>query len=651
MTKAEQVETEQISPEIVANLERFKHEGITILDKLNEKMLTDMIRYSNSVYYNSEQVLTDNQYDIIKEYTTKKFPSNVAVTEIGAEVLRNKAQLPYEMASMDKIKPDTGALTEWSQKYKGPYILSCKLDGVSGLYTTEGPQPKLYTRGNGTVGQDISYLIPHLKLPNTKGLAIRGEFIIPKAVFESKYKDKFANPRNMVAGIINHKTINETIKDIHFVAYETIIPAGLEPSKQMDFLGTINVERVLYKVETALTNELLSELLVDWRTNYIYEIDGIIVANDAAYPRQSGNPDHAFAFKMVLSDQMAEAKVVDVIWTPSKDGLLKPRVQIEPIHLGGVQIEYATGFNGAFILNNKVGIGATIQLIRSGDVIPHIQAVTVPAPEAKMPLVPYVWTKTHVDIMLENAAEDPTVKEKNITGFFKGLEVDGLGAGNVVKIIGAGYDTVGKIIKMKEEDFLKVDGFQKKMESKIYTGIKEKLEKAPLVTIMSASNVFGHGFSETRLGPIIQTYPDILTSNEPTAAKIQKLTEIKGMASKTASAFVEKIPDFIAFLKETGLEGKLLKKVELETQAPIIANHPFSGKTIVVTGLTEKVIEDKVKAIGAKFGSSVSKNTDILVAKSVIESSGKLDKARELNKTLSTPIQIISLEEFLSLTV
>jgi DNA ligase (NAD+) len=644
-----EAKSEQISPEIVANLERFKHEGISVLDKLNEKMLTDMIRYSNSVYYNSQEVLTDNQYDIIKEYTTKKFPSNVVITEIGADVLRNKAQLPYEMASMDKIKPDTNALSEWTQKYKGPYILSCKLDGVSGLYTTEGAQPKLYTRGNGTVGQDISYLIPHLKLPNTQGVAIRGEFIIPRAVFESKYKDKFANPRNMVAGIINHKTINETIKDIHFVAYETIIPSGKKVSEQMEFLGTINVERVLYKMETALTNELLSELLVDWRKNYIYETDGVIVANDAAYPRASGNPDHSFAFKMVLSDQMAEAKVVDVIWTPSKDGLLKPRVQIEPIHLGGVQIEYATGFNGAFILNNKVGIGATIELIRSGDVIPHIRAVTVPAPEAKMPLVPYVWNKTHVDIMLENVAEDPTVKEKNITGFFKGLEVDGLGAGNVVKIIGAGYDTVGKIIKMSEQDFLKVDGFQKKMASKIYNGIKEKIEKAPLVTIMSASNIFGHGFSETRLGPIIQTYPDILTSQESNEVKIQKLTEIKGTASKTASAFVEKIPDFIAFLKDTGLEGKLLKDATSEVQAPIIANHPFNGKTIVVTGLTEKVIEDNVKAIGAKFGSTVSKNTDILVAKSITESSGKLDKARELNKTLAKPIQIISLEEFLLL--
>jgi NAD-dependent DNA ligase len=120
------------------------------------------------------------------------------------------------------------------------------------------------------------------------------------------------------------------------------------------------------------------------------------------------------------------------------------------------------------------------------------------------------------------------------------------------------------------------------------------------------------------------------------------------MASKTASAFVEKIPDFIAFLKETGLEDKLQVSKPV-TKEPVVANHPFNGKTIVVTGLTEKVIEDKVKAVGAKFGSTVSKNTDILVAKSVTESSGKLDKARELNKTLATPIQIISLEEFLSL--
>ena len=637
-----------VPPDIIHNLERFKHEGITILDNLSEKTLIDMIRYSSKVYYNFEPVITDNQYDIIKEYTNNKFPSNMAVTEIGSDVVRNKAQLPYEMASMDKIKPDTGALNEWAKKYKGPYVLSCKLDGVSGLYTTEGDQPKLYTRGNGSVGQDISYLIPHLKLPKTQGIVIRGEFVILKSVFETKYKDKFANPRNMVAGIINHKTINETVKDIHFVSYETIMPSGLSPSKQMEFLGTINVERVQYKIETALTNEALSDLLVDWRTNYIYEIDGVIVTNDAVYPRSSGNPDYSFAFKMVLSDQMAEAKVVDVIWTPSKDGLLKPRVRIEPIHLGGVQIEYATGFNGAFILNNNIGIGTIIELIRSGDVIPHIKSVTVPAPEPKMPLVPYKWNETHVDIMLENASEDPTVKEKNITGFFKGIEVDGLGSGNVAKIIGAGYDTVGQILKMSEADFLTVDGFQKKLAAKIYHGIRDKIEKASLVTIMSASNVFGHGFSDTRLGPIMSAEPDILTSTESNLTKIQKIADIKGIAAKSATAFVEKIPDFIEFMKETGLEYKMLLK-EASKELYVEINHVLNGKTIVVTGLTEKVIEDKVKSVGAKFGSSVSKNTDILVAKSVEESSGKLDKARELNKTLAKPIQIISLDEFLKL--
>ena len=250
-------------------------------------------------------------------------------------------------------------------------------------------------------------------------------------MFEQKYKSTFANPRNMVAGIINHKTINDSVVDLHFIAYEVIIPE-LKPSEQLNYLGTINVERVLYEVSNSISNEMLSNLLVEWRKSYIYEIDGVIVTDDKIYPRKSGNPEHAFAFKMVLSDQIAEAKVVDVLWTPSKDGYLKPRVQIEPINLGGVTIEFATGFNGAFIKDNNIGIGTTIELIRSGDVIPHIKSVTVPADEPKMPNVPYKWNDSHVDIMLENASDDPTVKEKNITGFFRGIGVEGLSSGKYI---------------------------------------------------------------------------------------------------------------------------------------------------------------------------------------------------------------------------
>jgi NAD-dependent DNA ligase len=619
----------------------FKHNGIKVIEQLNEKQLSDIIRVASFKYYNETEIMTDNQYDIVKEFTENKFPNNAAVFEIGAEVERNKVKLPYEMGSMDKIKPDTGALTTWMNKYKGPYVLSCKLDGVSGMYTTEASTPKLYTRGNGKIGQDVSHLIPFLRLPKTKGVVIRGEFIIPKSVFDEKYKSTFANPRNMVAGIVNHKHISDAIVDLHFVAYEVIVPQK-KPSEQMDFLGTINVERVLYRLTDTLSNELLSELLVEWRKSYMYEIDGVIVTNDAIYPRKSGNPDHAFAFKMVLSDQIAEAKVVDVLWTPSKDGYLKPRVQIEPINLGGVRIEFATGFNAAFIKDNKIGIGATIEIIRSGDVIPHIKAVTVPAEEAKMPSVPFKWNDTHVDIMLENASEDPTVIEKNITGFFRGIGVEGLSSGNISRLIKAGFSTVPEIIHMSEQDFLTVEGFKGKMANKIYTGIQEKLKEASIITLMAASNIFGRGFSEKKMEIVLNELPNILVSDESEEEKISAVASVKGMATKSAEAFVYKIEDFKGFLYECGLEDKLYEK---PVKQNVDQSHPLFDKSVVLTGTRDKDIIEFLKNVGAKQSSSVSKNTYLVIAKNKDEDTGKAEEARKLN------IPIMSVEEFIQMYI
>jgi NAD-dependent DNA ligase/DNA polymerase/3'-5' exonuclease PolX len=615
-------------------IELFKNNGISYLKALNENQLATMLNYANIHYRNLQPIMTDNQYDILEDYISDKYPTNQIIHKIGAPVERNKVALPYNMGSMDKIKPDTSALSNWMAKYRGPYVLSCKLDGVSGLYTTEGSAPKLYTRGDGKVGQDVSHLIPHLRLPKTKGIVIRGEFIIPKAVFDSKYKTKFANPRNMVAGIINHKTVNEAITDLSFVAYEVIIPVKT-PSEQMEFLSTLDVDVVLWKTESVLTNELLSETLIEWRKNYVYEIDGVIVTNDAKYTRKSGNPEHAFAFKMVLSDQIAEAKVVDVIWTASKDGYLKPRVQIEPINLGGVRIEFATGFNGSFINDNKVGVGAIIELIRSGDVIPHIRKVTVPAEQAKMPSVPFKWNDTHVDVMLEDLDSDETVKEKNITGFFRGIGVEGLSSGNVARIIQAGYDTVPEIIKMEVNDLLQVEGFKDKTANKLYNGIKEKIDAASLVTIMSASNMFGRGFSEKKLELIMDSYPNVLLSKESDAQKVARISAIKGMAEKTAEAFVERIPDFINFIKEAGMDNKLAQ--EVTEKKPVDESHPLFGKTIVMTGFRDTHIQEAIKNVGAKLGSSVSKNTFIVLVKDKDEDTGKAADARKLGVTLMTP--------------
>ena len=612
----------------------FKKNGISVLESLNENQLSQLLREANRTYYNEEAFFTDNQYDIVKEFMEARYPSNPVLHEIGAPVERNKVTLPYPMGSMDKIKPDTNALSNWRAKFVGPYVLSCKLDGVSGLYTTEGPKPKLYTRGDGKVGQDITHLIPFLRLPKTKGIVIRGEFIIPKALFEAKYKDKFANPRNMVAGIVNYKTINEAIKDLHFVAYEVMKPIR-KPSEQMALLLTLDVETVLYKVQTTISNEILSDTLLDWRYNYAYEIDGVIVADDKVYERKSGNPEHAFAFKMVLSDQVAEAKVVDVIWAASKDGYLKPRVQIEPINLGGVQITYATGFNGAFINDNKIGVGATIELIRSGDVIPYIRKVIVPADEPRMPSIPFKWNDTHVDIMLEDLESDETVREKNITGFFRGIGVEGLSTGNVKRIMEVGYDSVPQILKMTIGDLLQIDGFKEKMATKLHDGIKEKVDAASLTKIMSASNMFGRGFSEKKIELIMESYPKVLLSKESNSQKITKISAIKGIATKSAEAFVERIPDFINFIKESGLVKKLAE--EISEKKAVEQSHPLFGKSIVMTGFRDTALQEALKDIGAKIGSSVSSKTFVVLVKDKEEDTGKANEARKLNIPLMTP--------------
>ena len=640
---------EELTPSL--NLEEFidnfRKNSTTLLNKLTANEFTNILRELTKAYYNETPLITDSEYDIIKDYFEIKHLLEYASwsKEIGAPVEenKNKAVLPYQMASMNKIKPDTNELIKWALKFPGSYTLSCKLDGVSGLYTTEGSSPKLYTRGDGKVGQDISHLIKYLNLPKIKNIVIRGEFIIQKNIFEIKYKNEFANPRNMVAGIINHKTVDKNkISDVHFIAYEVIKPI-LKPVDQMNFIKfDLKMECVFSKFSYNISNELLSQLLIDNRRNSDYEIDGIIVASNNVYERKAGNPEHAFAFKMVLSDQLAEATVVDVIWTPSKDGYLKPRVQILPIILGGVKIEYATGFNGAFIQNNKIGIGAVIKIIRSGDVIPHILSVTVPALTPRMPCVSYIWNSTNVDIIIENIEEDKTVREKNITGFFKGIEVEGLGSGNILRIIEAGYTTVPKIINMSVDDFLKVEGFKSTMANKIHNGIKEQLSKVSLVTLMSASNLFGRTLGEKKLELIMNEYPDILTSKETNMQKIQKIMIVKGIAQKSAEAFVENMSEFIDFIKDCNLEYKLHTKEQPKNEDKVLdqpfikVDSPLYNKTIIMTGFRDKNLEYQIKNAGAKLGSSVSKNTHLVIVKHLEEDTSKTSDAKKLGVPLIT---------------
>ena len=648
-------------------LEQFRTRGKDALDALTEEQLNRMIRKANETYHgiNQTPLFTDTEYDILCETTAARFPHNKVVheghTNTNIEVSKHKTKLPYEMWSMDKIKPNTQALDKWKHSYKGPYVLSCKLDGVSGLYTTPKETedgsvntPKLYTRGNGIIGQDVSHMIPYLKLPTAKGIVLRGEFIVSKNTFQTKYADKFANPRNFVAGVVNQKKVEpDKYRDIDFVCYEVIEPI-LKPSEQMAFLSKMDSTQMIPVKHTTepitsktLTNDFLSQTLQEWRTHYAYDIDGVICSNDKIYPRTKGNPAHSFAFKMMLSEQMAEAKVLNVHWTPSKDGYLKPRVQIEPIELGGVCIEYATGFNAKYVNDNHINTGAIVRIIRSGDVIPHIVEVVSPAAAPAMPTADYEWNPTHVDIILKNPEEDSVVKEKNIAGFFRNIGVDGLSTGHARKIISAGFDTIPKIIKMTQDDFLEVEGFKEKLATKIRTNIETRLGEASLAELMHASNLFGRGFGVKRLQAILDAEPTIVNlQGTNTEEMIAKLQSIPGMAVKTSTQFGKHLPTFIAWLKEAGLTEKL--KI---TKSNNNNNHnnnkakedsknkskPLYGKKFVITGFRDKELVKKLTELGALNTSSVSKNTDFVIVKSLDETTGKAEEARTLGIKLMTP--------------
>ena len=422
------------------------------------------------------------------------------------------------------------------------------------------------------------------------------------------------------------------------------------------------------KTEAAITNETLSETLQEWRKSSVYEIDGIIVSDDRVHPRTTGNPDHSFAFKMVLSDQMAETHVVDVIWQVSKDGYLKPRVQVMPIKLGGVTIQYATGFNADFIEKNKIGVGAVIQIIRSGDVIPYIKSVTTPAESPKMPEETYHWNDTHVDIVLDNVSGNATVLEKQIAAFFKGIEVDGLGPGNVKKIIKAGHDSVPKILRMTEADLLKVEGFQQKTAKKLFDGIHSKIDGASLTTLMTASQQFGRGFGQEMVELIMTKYPEVLPSDE---RKVDKLVAIPGIGQKTAERFVEHIPKFMDFVKECGLEDKIQQKIKSASASPnqaveppktitesiisvfspnkttepavvVDTNNILMGKSVAMTGFRDKELEAVLKTRGAKVSPNIKNGLLALLVKSMDENqtSGKLKEAKDKN------IPIMTVDEF-----
>lgn len=608
----------------------FNEEKLSLLHKLK--------LYLDDLYYNTGQTtVEDIKYDLLKDILKTRDPKYVP--PVGAKLRDgdNRVKLPFWLGSADKITPsEPDTLARWKKENRANnYVISAKLDGVSCLLVNKDGVLNLYTRGDGEVGADISYLAKYFNIPKLEtNIAVRGELIMPKSVFEKKHKTTYKNPRNMVSGLLGGKTSRKGLDDIHFVVYEIVGDSMPEPSKQLKKLLKIGFEVVRHEIVDSLTMDELAKMYPRFRNESKYELDGLIVQANNPYDRNfSGNPDYMFAFKMITEEDIHETTVKEIEWNMSKWGQLKPVVIVEPVEASGVTMTRATAHNAKFIEDNNLGPGAIIKITRSKEVIPYIVEVVVQADEPQMPDVDYVWDNTHVNVSARKYDEIMCVKL--ISGFFAKLGIKHVSEATISKMFANGLDNLLKIISASKKRLLEVPEFQEKSAERIYTNIHNGLQHIKISTVLGASGVLGFGIGTKRMDALLLDIPDILSLYKKKSHQEMRdiIMKVEGFSYITA----DKIAGNLKFADL--LIQKLSKYATFQEQVRV--SDSLKGHKIVMTGFRDKKLEENIAERGGKVVGSVSKNTTILVvANKGGKLTGKLQKASQLG------ISVYEREEF-----
>ena len=593
-----------------------------------------------------------------------------------------KEALPIPMASMNKVKSFEEIL-EWIKLKNIPadakLVLTPKYDGVA--FCVDEESDEAWTRGDGKEGQKSD---EHYKATGdvfTEApvkIYSFGELIMNRKSFEELFSidafqelidagedrddlkeifgnnEGFANGRNMIAGKVNDKNVNEIIlQQANYMRYGMQFKEEgkkMEKSEQLLRLNKMNKAEVPFEIVTVekLTDEFLCDLFYEW--NKEFELDGIIIDVDDPDLIEDlgrdtkGNPHFARAYKNPMFADILESEIVAIHWKLSKQGYLKPRVEIKPVKLNGATVTFVTGNNARFIVNMGIAVGETVKIMRSGMVIPKIievDGVKVPEADDKDAIqeaaklrshvdvdLPthcyscgeeYVWNDNKVELMCANP-DCPEQQLERVIAFFDVMDVNDMGEGNVTAFFNEGYDTVEKILKMTQDEMIAIDRFGKRKASKIYNAIHDKMRDAKLEKVQHASGYF-KGMGSKKLA--------LLEDMQDSTA--DELAKVDGIAKKLAEAYLEGYPKFKEFFDKLPIT-LAVKKVPTSDK--------FKDQVIVFTGFRNKSWEALVEDGGGRMGSSVSKKTTLLVVNQLGSGSSKESKAESLG------VKIVEAAEF-----
>jgi len=570
-----------------------------------EKRIERLAKAKRNYYETGKPIMEDYEFDAEELILAREVPDAEILGLVGAPPEENVVKLPVPMPSLDKVKPGEPSWTRWLAKQRGEMIWSAKLDGISALWIPG--ENKLYNRGDGQLGSDLSRFIPIIAgLSRFKGgpPMVRGEILITRA--EAPAEAKII--RSWTNGVL-HRKEGEPLPPpglLRFVAYRALGPKVGPMKEQFAALEAAHYELPPHGYFTIndsnrdAVETLLQDIYQQQRSEGAYDIDGIVLssATTALEKPSLSNPKDTVAFKMALEEQLAETTVKKVEWNLSRKGILIPLIYIEPVTIGGSTISKVTGHNAKFIVESGLGPGAAVIIRRSGDVIPIIDTVQVPVEAALPEAGTFTWDGVHIKPAIQTTG-DPA---RQLLHSLKVLGVKGAGEAAASALVEAGYLTIFDIVKAPMTT----------IQASVGTATGQKIKDGVAAAIIDAS-----------LSTQILTYP--LLPSGLGASRIEAFVAAganfdagmpEGFGPQTWEALYNARKGINAWIAQFPAKAKAIKMVAATIKG-----------TVCLTGFRDADLKKRAEAAGWTVKDNLTKDCKYLIVPTLPFESTKVDQA------------------------
>lgn len=651
------------------------------------EQLREEIRRHDYLYYVLNQPeISDSEYDRLfrellklEEEFTELRTSDSPTQRVGVGPVEAFGVVQHTIPMLSLANAfDEGELNAFDERIrkraeisKIDYVAELKIDGLAvSLIYENGILFRGATRGDGYRGEDITNNLKTVKriplrlhgdlkhLPSR--LEVRGEVFMHWNDFERLNEERektgepvFANPRNASAGSVRQLDSRITAQrnlDIFIYGCDSEVPGIKNHFEELQFLKKLGFHlnehsKLFHGIDDAIK---YCKAWHEERRNLSYEIDGIVVkVNDLALQRELGtisrSPRWAVAYKLPSTE--VTTIVEDIQVSVGRTGAITPVAVLQPKLIDGSVVSRATLHNEDEIKRKDIRIGDTVLVHKAGAVIPEVISVIISKRSGKekpfhMPQVcPRCGSKA---VRAEGEAvwrcvssACPAQLKEHVKHFVsrRALDIEGFGDALVDQMVEKGLvKDVSDLYNLKVEDLLPLERMGKTLAEKLAKRIKESKDR-PLARLIYALGIrhVGEHLSEV----LASKYRDM---DKLSKAENEDLVGTPEIGPEIAQSIIEyfSVEKNLKIIEKLRREGLNFKEKEITRETP------FAGKSFVITGILSAMsrleAENRIKELGGRASSSVSKNTDFVVAGA--DPGSKYDKARELG------VKILGEDEF-----